>query len=87
MADVTSLYGQKMLDEPTYYDVMEFLSLEQDKQDPGRLRLVEDVCKGVTTAEKFGRYWRALKSGVPKRIEPSAIGRPGALPERGSGRD
>jgi hypothetical protein len=86
MAGVTNLYGQKLLDDLIYYDVMEFLYLEQNQQDPGRVRLVEDVCNGVTTAEKFARYWKALRSGVPKRIEPSAVGRPGAPPDPGPAR-
>lgn len=80
MATLTLLYGDDRLSYLTYYDVMDFL--EKDQQDPGRIRLVRDVCSGVTTPETFEQIWKRLR-GLAKRPTPTAVGLPGSSREGG----
>lgn len=73
IAHLTQLYGADQLDQRIYYDVMAFL--HGDAHDPGRVKLVSDVCGGVSNVAMFERIWKHYRTDLtPRKPAPGAFG-------------
>jgi hypothetical protein len=73
IAYLTQLYGADQIDQNIYYDVMAFL--HGDAHDPGRVKLVSDVCGGVSNVAMFERIWKHYRTDLtPRKPPPGAFG-------------
>jgi Caspase domain len=69
---LSELYGENKITQAIFYDVWEFL--RGDTHPPGPVKLVSDVCNGISSPVVFQGIWKHLRAGATPSKPTPAIG-------------